>query len=424
MTTTHPRKELANAAWAIFAAFGAYFCMYAFRKPFTSGSYTGLTILGADMKTMLVTSQVFGYMVSKFLGIKVVSELPPHRRAVALLVMIGLAELALVGFAVVPAPWNCLFLFLNGLPLGMVFGLVLGFLEGRKLTEALTAGLCASFILADGVMKSVGTSLLQAGVSEFWMPAFAGALFMIPILGFSWMLSRIQPPTSQDMEARAERTTLNHVERKSLFQKYAVGLVLIVFTYLLVTILRSIRADFMPELWKGLGQTIDAKLFTTTEILVAIGVLVVQGSMVFIRNNRAAFFISLATCLIGFILLMLSLVCWNLGKITPYLLMVGLGFGLYLPYVAVHTTVFERLLAMTRDKGTITYLMYLADSFGYLGYVAVMLLRGWLGNQEHFKDFYFALSWWFAIISIVSLAGVVWFFARMGHQHSNKASSV
>jgi len=104
--------------------------------------------------------------------------------------------------------------------------------------------------------------------------------------------------------------------------------------------------------------------------------------------------------------------------------MVGLGFGLYLPYVAVHTTVFERLLAMTRDKGTITYLMYLADSFGYLGYVAVMLLRGWLGNQEHFKDFYFALSWWFAIISIVSLAGVVWFFARTGHQHSNKASSV
>ena len=31
-------------------------------------------------------------------------------------------------------------LFVNGLPLGMVFGLVIGFLEGRKVTEALSAG--------------------------------------------------------------------------------------------------------------------------------------------------------------------------------------------------------------------------------------------------------------------------------------------
>jgi Family of unknown function (DUF5690) len=36
----------------------------------------------------------------------------------------------------------------------MVFGLILGFLEGRRHTEALTAGLCASFILADGTSKS------------------------------------------------------------------------------------------------------------------------------------------------------------------------------------------------------------------------------------------------------------------------------
>ena len=49
------------------------------------------------------------------------------------------------------------------------------------------------------------------------------------------------------------------------------------------------------------------------------------------------------------------------------------GLGLYLPYVAVHTTIFERLIAMTRDRGNIGYLMYLADAFGYLGYVVVML---------------------------------------------------
>ncbi len=53
--------------------------------------------------------------------------------------------------------------------------------------------------------------------------------------------------------------------------------------------------------------------------------------------------------------------------------MVLFGLGLYLPYVTVHTTVFERLLAMTREKGTIAFLLTLADSAGYLGYIGVMI---------------------------------------------------
>lgn len=42
----------------------------------------------------------------------------------------------------------------------------------------------------------------------------------------------------------------------------------------------------------------------------------------------------------------------------------------------MHTTIFERLIAMTGERGNLGLLMYLADSFGYLGYVGVMLARG------------------------------------------------
>jgi hypothetical protein len=64
-----------------------------------------------------------------------------------------------------------------------------------------------------------------------------------------------------------------------------------------------------------------------------------------------------------------------------------------LPYVAVHTTIFERLIAMTRDRGNIGYLMYLADAFGYLGYVAVMLARNFAGPPGSFLDFFLTASW-------------------------------
>ena len=174
-------KRLATAgpsafsAYCIAAAFGTYFCMYAFRKPFTAATYSDVTWLGIGFKTILVSAQVSGYMMSKFIGVKVVSEMSRRYRATAILGLIGIAEVALLMFAVTPAPWNCLWLFVNGLPLGMVFGLVIAFLEGRRLTEALSAGLCASFVMASGFVKSIGRSLLQDyNVDQYWMPFLTG----------------------------------------------------------------------------------------------------------------------------------------------------------------------------------------------------------------------------------------------------------
>ena len=56
---------------------------------------------------------------------------------------------------------------------------------------------------------------------------------------------------------------------------------------------------------------------------------------------------------------------WQWLGAFPFMVLTGLG--LYLPYVLVHTTLFERLMAVTRDGGTLGFLMYLADSAGYLG---------------------------------------------------------
>ena len=116
------------------AAFCTYACMYAFRKGITAATFDGMAFWGINYKIWLLTAQVFGYAVSKMLGIKVVSEMKPARRAFNLLIFVGIAEVALLAFAVVPAPYNIIFLFLNGLPLGMVYGTVLGFLEGRRET--------------------------------------------------------------------------------------------------------------------------------------------------------------------------------------------------------------------------------------------------------------------------------------------------
>lgn len=380
------KSALTSSAIATLAAFGAYFAMYAFRKPFTAAAYPG-TWFGIDLKTAAVAAQVLGYTASKFVGIAVIAGMRPAARAGWLLGLVGFAELALLGFAVVPAPWNVLCLFLNGLPLGMVFGLVLGFLEGRRHTEAMAAGLCTSFILADGMTKSLGAWLLARGVAAPWMPVVAGALFAPLLVACVALLARTPPPSEADVRSRAERVPMTRADRRAFLARHGVGLGMLVFAYLALTVLRSIRADFAPELWRELGVGIVPALFTTSETLVALGVLVANGSLVLVRDNRRAFFAGLGISLFGLALCGAAVVLQRGGALGGPAFMVALGLGLYLPYVAIHTTVFERLVAMTRDRGNIGYLMYLADAFGYLGYVGVMFGRAVLREQTELLEF-------------------------------------
>ncbi|MBL9124684.1 MAG: hypothetical protein JNG90_13695 [Planctomycetaceae bacterium] len=394
------------------AAFGCYFCMYGFRRPFTAATYLDTPV--ADFKTVLVTSQVLGYMLAKFVGIKIVAEMPPERRAIALLAQILAAEATLVLFALIPPPWNAACLFLNGLSLGMVFGLVLGFLEGRRVTEMLVAGLCASFILADGVTKSVGAWLLAQGVTELWMPAVAGLLFLAPLVLFVAMLARVPAPGAADVAARAPREAMTRAERWAFVRRHAPGLLPLVLMYLGVTIVRSIRADFAPEIWRELGTEAVPGTFTRSELWVALGVLVLNGSAILITDSRRAFFVSLATCGLGFGLLVAALAALRAEALSSFAFMVLLGFGLYLPYVAVHTTVFERLLAVTRDRGNLGFLMYFADSIGYLGYVVVMVISRFGIAPAGVLKLLLGAGWVVAGVSVLCLVQSASYFARAG----------
>ncbi|WP_197453107.1 DUF5690 family protein [Rosistilla oblonga] len=410
--------------WGSMAAFGTYFCMYAFRKPFTVIDYDDMTAWGWGYKTVAVAAQVFGYMVSKFLGIKILSELPAHRRAVSIIGLILFAEVALIGFGLVPAPYNIICLVLNGLPLGMVFGLVLGFLEGRKQTEALAAILCTSFILSDGVTKSVGKGLLEMGVPGFWMPATAGALFLLPMLFFVWMLRQVPPPSDADIAARSKRVPLTSKERRDFFSRYAWGLTPLLVMYLLVTIVRSVRSDFAPQIWESLGVTTTPELFSYSELWVGLGVTLANGAAMLVGDNYRGFKLALATCSIGFAILLMSTYGQHVGLISPFLFMVLIGVGLYLPYVATHTTIFERLIAMTRDRGNLVHLMYLADSIGYLGYVGVMLVKNVFQPGGDFMSFFRPACYVVGLVSLLCMIGCQFFFSLRASRQAPAPSPI
>jgi len=398
------------ALWSVVAAFGTYACMYGLRKPFTAAGFAGGEF-PVGFKVWLVTAQVLGYTLSKFIGIGVIAGMPPAKRAGVLLGLVGAAELALILFGLLPPHLSVVCLFLNGLPLGMVFGLVLGFLEGRRMTEALVAGLCASFILADGFSKSIGSLILGWGVPDRWMPAAAGLMFLVPLVGFVGMLRQIPPPTSEDIAERSERSPMKRSDRLRWLQRHGLGIGLISLGYLLITILRSLRADFAPELWVALGTKGQPGVFTRSEIWVTLGVVAVNGSVFLVRDNRRSFFLALAVSLGGLIGAAVAVVGQRSGALGGFPFMVFLGLGLYLPYVAVHTTVFERLIAMTRDRGNLGYLLYLADAFGYLGYVAVMVFKLVAKPEGDFLEFFHHTALVTLMLAVTAFAGAWAVFA-------------
>ena len=421
--------------WAVIAAFGTYFCMYMYRKPFTAAAYTDDGWQDWDQKAVLVASQVVGYLLSKIIGIRVVSEVKREQRAGLLFGLILLAHGSLLLFAIVPAPWHVFCIFLNGLPLGIVFGLVLGFLEGRRMTEALTAGLCASFILAGGVSKTVGQTLLDytqkswqwsIPQSERWMPFLAGCLFLVPIACFIWMLSRIPPPDQHDESARSKRQPMSREDRMRILRTYAGGLAAISCMYLLVTILRSLRDDFAPEILAGLGATVKPSAYASIDMWVALIAMIANGSSVLIANNRAALQTSLGICGLGFVVTLAAVFLQRTSPLSPEWMMVMVGAGLYLPYVAVHTTIFERVIALTRDRANVGFLMYLADALGYCGYVVLMLGKNFLPKSSDGSND--IVTWFLGSCTIASAASLFLIavamlqFIRFGSRNSPESS--
>ena len=361
---------------ASLAAFGAYTAMYAFRKPFSAGTFSGQEVGGISLKVLFVVAQLLGYTLSKFLGIKIVSEAGAGRRIALIAGLIGLAFLPLVLLPQVP-PWaqvGCLFV--NGLPLGMIWGLIFGFLEGRRVTEFLGLGMSVSFIFASGWTKSVGVYLISRwAVPELWMPAMAGLVFVPLLVICLALLAALPAPSVQDVAERSERAPMDGPQRRQFLARNAVSLALLILPYVLLTVYRDLRDTFMADVLKELGVRPDPSFFARVESLVGVGVLAALAGLWWIRDHWKALGTYHVLISFGAILVGGSTLAFQRGWLGPAAWMVLTGLGGYLGYVPFNSVLFDRLLAATRQAGTAAFLIQVADSVGYLASASLYLQR-------------------------------------------------
>nr|WP_310587141.1 DUF5690 family protein [Tellurirhabdus bombi] len=372
--------------------------MFGFRKGITAVAFEGVEFAGISYKIWLITAQVLGYALSKRIGVKVVAEMKPARRALSILIFIGLSEVALLGFALVPPPYNIIFLLLNGLPLGLVYGTVFGFLEGRQQTDALVAALTASFIFASGLVKTVALTIKASwGVSEYWLPFATGLLFVLPLLVSVWMLALLPPPTPEDERLRTERRPMNRQERRQFVKTFSFGLTTLIVSYVILSAFRDIRDNFAPEILSAAGITNPA-VFTQTETTVALLILVLMGSLQLVRDNFQAFRLINGVMLLAAVLIGVSTWLYQAGILSPGVWFTLVGVGIYGCYVPCNGLYFERLVASFRYVSTVGFIITLADYYGYLGSVAILLYKNFGQPNISFLTFFVYAAYGVSIV--------------------------
>jgi MFS family permease len=394
-------------AYAVVMAFSVYFCMYAFRKPFAAASWHGQMLGPISLKGALVIGQLVGYASSKVIGIKFNSELPLRSRRNALFLLILASEAALFLFAVVPPPVQVVALFLNGLPLGTVWGIVFSFLEGRTSSEILGAGLSCSYVVASGYVKTVGGKLLHAGVSEDWMPAMTGLVFLVPFFLFAWGLSFVPAPSSVDVAQRTEREPMEREARRRFTRTYWPGLLLLVIVYLFLTAYRDFRDNYAADILHDMGLN-DPTIFTRTEVPIAVAVLLVLALLFLVKDNRRGLLGAYVIMIGGAVLIGVATLLFDNHAIGGQTWLTLVGLGLFLGYVPYGCVLFDRTIAALGTVATAVFLIYVSDGVAYGGSVLVNLYKA-LGQADlPYLDFFRAFSYATAVVTAVcfTISGV------------------
>ena len=406
-------RQILTAIYIAALTFFSYASVYAFRKPFTIATFDGEKLFGISYQTIFIISQVIGYMLSKFSGIKFISSLKRNGRWKSALFLIGTAWLSLLAFAILPLPFGILCFFVNGYMLGFMWGIVFGYAEGRRSSDFIGSVLAVSFIFAGGFTRSVAKWLMLTwDITEKWMPFMTGLLFVAPLFILIFLLELVAPPDEADIQERVERISMTKDDRKAILQKFGLGLTILVVVYTALTIIRDVRDNFMSTIWAELGYANDFSVFTTSETKISLAVLLVMSLIVLIRKNILAFQIIQVLVICGFLVSGISSYLFLTHRLDGALWMQAVGLGLYMAYIPFNAIFFERMIAAFRISGNVGFLIYITDAFGYLGSVVVMLTKESLKIKLLWSVFYSLGVVVFSIIGIIGTLYSVYYFNK------------
>ncbi len=384
------RKRLSDflfILWAGGAALLSYSLVYALRKPFTAASFENAEFFDMDYKVVVTISQILGYVVSKFIGIKLISELQSEERFKFILTSVLLAEASLILFGLLSTPFNVAAMFLNGLSLGCMWGVIFSFIEGRRVTDILASLLGVSMVISSGTAKSVGLYVMNhLHVSEFWMPALIGAVALPLLLLLGWALNKLPEPNKEDIAMKSERETLNGKQRWELFKSFMPFLSMLFIANIAIVVLRDIKEDFLVNIIDV--SAYSPWLFAQIDSVVTLIILGIFGLMVLVKDNLKALSVLFGLIIAGMIVMSVVSFGQQQLRLSPVIWLFIQSLCLYIAYLTFQTIFFDRFIACFRIRGNVGFFIVTIDFLGYTGTVLVLVLKEFCNPDIDWAVFY------------------------------------
>lgn len=381
-------------------AFCAYLFFYPFRRAYTAGTYEHIDLWGINFKAYMILAQVLGFAISKGIGVSIIAEIKQENKAKAMAMVLVSTMILLGFFAFFPHPYHLLFLVLANIPLGLYYGLILGFLEGRHYTEILVAILTGSFIVGSGFAKFVGSTILNLNVPLFQMP-FVSTVIMLPLALLAiWLLHQIPPPTENEINTRGKRLPLNKEDRKQFYKTYFLGLMTFIGSYVILTCFREFRDNFTPEIWREKG-VINPSIFVQTEVPVAFCVMGIMVFCNFIKNHLKAFRFVILLMFLGAALILISTLLYTSGSISMFVWFTCSGLGAYVAYAMSNSIFFERFIGAFKLKAHIGFLITLADYYAYFGSLLIVFTKYFLKFEISYATYFTYLCYGISLVYMV-----------------------
>ena len=380
-------SDLLFIFWAGGAALLSYALVYALRKPFTAATFDGLDFMGMDYKTATSIIQIAGYVLSKFMGIKWISELRREDRLRFIIASVSVAELSLLAFALLPVPYNVCALFFNGLSLGCMWGVIFSFIEGRRLTGILASIMGISIAFSSGLAKSLGLFLMNdLGVGCFWMPAVIGGFAFVLIILLAFILNALPAPSEEDIRSCTKRVPMDARQRKAIFFRFAPLLLMLFVANLFITIIRDVKEDFLVNI-------VDTSQFSAWAIsgidgMVTLIILALFILVSMIRDHQRVLYTLLWMVIGGTFLLVGISYYYEQLNLSPLVWMFLQSLGVYIAFLSFQTLFFERFVACFNIKGNVGFFIVSIDFIGYLGTVGVLIFKESFVAHLNWIEFY------------------------------------
>lgn len=97
-----------------------------------------------------------------------------------------------------------------------------------------------------------------------------------------------------------------------------------------------------------------------------------------------------------------------------------MGLGLYLSYIPFNCIFFDRLIAAFQYTSTVGFIMYVSDSFGYLGSVCVVLFKEFGFAKLSWLNFFISGGYFISVVGTLLILGSMFYF-HLKHRHWRSA---